>query len=100
MQLFKRNRDGAKETGAAVAEQASTAAQQAERFLDQGIKNASAAVSTARERGEQAAERSGEVLEEYRSAIESSVRSQPMTSLFLAALAGIAFGALWRSARR
>jgi ElaB/YqjD/DUF883 family membrane-anchored ribosome-binding protein len=96
MQLFRRNRDGANETSAAVAQQASASAEQVGKMVEQGVDRANAALATARERGEQAAERTAEALEDWRGNLETTVRAQPMASLFIAGLVGMAFGAFLR----
>lgn len=80
----------------AMAEQASTAADQVGRAVQQGVGRANAALSAVTERSGQAAQRTGEVLGNFRSAIETSARAQPGTTVALAALAGFLFGAVWR----
>jgi hypothetical protein len=101
MQLFRRNRENqAANIGAVVAEQASNAANQAGRMVEQGVEQANKTLASAREQGKQVAENASEALDDWRSTIESSVRAQPVTALFLAALAGMAFGALWRSGEK
>jgi ElaB/YqjD/DUF883 family membrane-anchored ribosome-binding protein len=96
MQLFRRNRSGANETSAAVAQQASAAAEQVGKMVEQGVDRANAAIAVARERGEQVAERTTEALEDWRGSLETSVRAQPMTAIMIAAMAGMAFGAFLR----
>lgn len=101
MQLFKRNREReAANIGAVVAEQASAAANQAGRMVEQGMEQAGKTYAAAREQGQQAADNASEALEDWRSTIETSVRAQPVTALIIAALAGMAFGALWRSGEK
>jgi ElaB/YqjD/DUF883 family membrane-anchored ribosome-binding protein len=95
MQLFRR-KDGANETSAAVAQQASATAEQVGKMVEQGVDRANAALAVARERGEQAAERTAEALEDWRGNLETSVRAQPMTALMIAAAVGMAFGAFLR----
>jgi hypothetical protein len=80
----------------AISEQASSMAKQAGSAVQQG---ANAAIGAVTERSGQVAERTGEVLGNFRSAVETSARSQPTTTVLLAALAGFAFGALWRMGR-
>jgi hypothetical protein len=74
-------------------------AQQAGSAVQQGVGQANAAIGAVTERTGQVAERTGEVLGNFRSAVETSARSQPTTTVLLAALAGFAFGALWRMGR-
>lgn len=98
MQIFRRNRErDVRDIGGVVAEQASAAADQAQRLAEQGMDQASRALSAAREQGAQLSEDASEALGEWRSSVESAVRAQPITALALAALAGLAFGALFRT---
>jgi hypothetical protein len=94
------NGQGGTEISGAIASQASSAAEQMGRVVQQGVGRANAAISAVTERGGQAAERTGEVLGNFRSAIETSARSQPTTTVALAALAGFVFGAFWRMGSR
>ncbi|PPD43462.1 MAG: hypothetical protein CTY15_09815 [Methylocystis sp.] len=89
-------RQSGAEVGGAIAEQASAATDQMGRVVQQGVGRANAALSAVTERSGQAAQRTGEVLGNFRSAIETSARSQPGTTVALAALAGFLFGAVWR----
>lgn len=100
IQQRQHNGHGAHDVGGAVAQQASTAAEQMGRVVQQGVGRANAALSALTERGGKTAERTGEVLGNFRSAIETSARSQPTTTVMLAALAGFVFGAFWRMGSR
>ncbi len=100
IQRQQHNGHGASDMTGAIAEQASTAAEQMGRVVQQGVGRANAALSAVTERGGQAAERTGEVLGNFRSAIETSARAQPTTTVMLAALAGFVFGAFWRMGSR
>ncbi len=84
----------------AITEQAARAAEQAGRVLQPGVGSANEAISAVSERSGKFAERTGEVLGNFRSAIETSARSQPTTTVALAALAGFVFGAFWRMGSR
>ncbi|MGJ0510353.1 MAG: hypothetical protein ACR652_25180 [Methylocystis sp.] len=98
MQIFRRNRErDVRDIGGVVSQQASAAAEQAQRMMDEGVNQANRALSAAREQGAQLSEDAGEALGEWRSSVESAVRAQPITALALAALAGLAFGALFRT---
>lgn len=98
MQIFRRNRErDLQDIGGVVSQQASAAAEQAQRLVEQGKDQASRALSAAREQGAQLSEDANEALGEWRSSVESAVRAQPITALALAALAGLAFGALFRT---
>jgi hypothetical protein len=99
VQQRQHNGHGASEMTGAIAEQASTAADQMGRVVQQGVGRANAAFNAVSERSGQAAQRTGEVLGNFRSAIETSARSQPTTTVALAAFAGFIFGAFWRMGR-
>ncbi len=99
IQRQQHNGHGASDMSGAIAEQASTAAEQIGRTVQQGVGRANAALNAVTERSGRAAERTGEVLGNFRSAIETSARSQPTTTVALAALAGFIFGAFWRIGR-
>lgn len=100
IQRQQHNGHGASDIGGAIAEQASGAAEQMGRVVQQGVGRANAAINAVTERSGRAAERTGEVLGNFRSAIETSARSQPTTTVMLAALAGFVFGAFWRMGSR
>jgi len=104
IQRQQHNGHGAGQAGGdmtgAIAEQASSAAEQVGRAVQQGVGKANAALSAVSERSGRAAEQTGEVLGNFRSAIETSARSQPVTTVALAALAGFVFGAFWRMGSR
>ncbi|WP_424361147.1 hypothetical protein [Methylocystis parvus] len=95
----RHNGHGAGEAAGAIAQQAQTAAEQMGKAVQQGVGRANAALSAVSERSGQAAQRTGEVLGNFRTAIETSARSQPTTTVALAALAGFFFGAFWRMGR-
>jgi len=97
MQLFRRREREAGNIGAVVAQRASTAADQAGRMVEQGMDQASRALESAREQGAQMTENASDAMEDWRATIEDSVRAQPITALALAAIAGLAIGALWRT---
>jgi ElaB/YqjD/DUF883 family membrane-anchored ribosome-binding protein len=101
MQIFRRNRErDVQNISGVVSQQASAAAEQAQRLMDQGMEQASQALTAAREQGAQLSEEAGEALGEWRASVESAVRAQPITALALAALAGLAFGALFRTGEK
>jgi ElaB/YqjD/DUF883 family membrane-anchored ribosome-binding protein len=101
MQIFRRNRErDVQDIKGVVSEQASAAADQAQRLMDEGMTQASRALSAAREQGQQLSEDASEALGEWRTTVEGAVRAQPITALALAALAGLAFGALFRTGEK
>jgi ElaB/YqjD/DUF883 family membrane-anchored ribosome-binding protein len=69
-----------------ASEQFSRAAEQAE-----GMANRVA------EQGREAGERMGEVAENFKGALDKSVKDQPMATLATAAVVGFVLGALWKS---
>lgn len=99
VQQRQHNGHGGSEVTGAMADQAQTAADQMGRVVQQGVGRANAAMSAVTERGGEAAQRTGEVIGNFRTAIETSARSQPGTTVALAALAGFVFGAFWRIGR-
>ena len=99
MQLFRRSKDGAGDVGSEAARQAMAASDQFGRIVQQGMDQATGALSNVADSSKQAAETANEALGDFRSSLESSVRAQPITALLIAAAAGLAFGALLRPGR-
>ena len=95
--------DQMQEAASGVANRMSTIADQvgqrvstaAERVSDR----ASGALATAQEKGTAAANSANEVAGTLREALAQSARSQPITTIALAASAGFLLGAIWRSGR-
>lgn len=101
MQIFRRNRErDVRDIGGVMAQQASAAADQAQRLVDEGVSQANRALAAAQEQGAEVADNAAETLSEWRGSVESAVRAQPLTALALAALAGIAIGAFWSAGAR
>jgi ElaB/YqjD/DUF883 family membrane-anchored ribosome-binding protein len=102
MQLFRRNRSENvnDDMSAMMAQQASAAADQAQRIVGEGVDQAGRAIAAARQQGQQVAEDAGEALSEWRSTVETAVRAQPVTALALAAIAGMAIGAFLRAGEK
>ncbi len=92
----QRQHNGHGEMTSTMAEQASAAGEQIGRTVQN---RANEAISKMTERGNQAAQRTSEVLGNFQSAIETSARSQPTTTVMLAAFAGFVLGAFWRMGR-
>jgi ElaB/YqjD/DUF883 family membrane-anchored ribosome-binding protein len=78
-----------------VASQASDAANRMGDRVEQGVDQAKAAIATAQERGREIAADTSEMIGEYRSTIEDSVRAQPLLALGVAAFAGFLIGGFW-----
>jgi ElaB/YqjD/DUF883 family membrane-anchored ribosome-binding protein len=70
------------------------------RLAEQGADQANAALATAKERGKELAADTTEMIGEYRSTLEDSVRAQPLMALAVAAFAGLIIGGFWRSGSR
>jgi hypothetical protein len=101
MQIFRRNRErDARDMSGVVADRASAAAERAQRLLEEGATEAGDALSSAQAQGAELAEAASETMQEWRSTVESAVRAQPIAALAFAALAGLAFGAMWRSGEK
>jgi hypothetical protein len=100
VQQRQHNGHGAGEAAGAIAQQASTAAEQMGRAVQQGVGRANAALSAVSEHSGDAAQRTGEVIGNFRSALETSARSQPGATVALAAIAGFVLGAFWRMGSR
>ncbi len=97
MQLFRRNKDTAVSE---AAQRAISASDQLGRIAQKGADQATATLANVREQGREAAETASESFADLRSTIETSIREQPMTALFIAAIAGAAFGAFLRSGNK
>jgi len=83
----------------AIASTAGNIGEQVGRTFQKTVDNANSAMNAVAEKGEGIAERTGEAAGNLRTAMESSVRSQPMTTLMLAASAGFLLGALWKTGK-
>lgn len=98
------NAQGASGYGRQSAKAADTIADQANKYVaaagDQLDKVVQGAESTARNvaaHGREAGERVQEVAGNFQTAIDKSVREQPLTTLAVAAALGFVLGALWKS---
>lgn len=85
--------DYASRLGNATTGLADKAAEQIERVAQ----NVESAATAAAERGRQASEQVQEVAGNFRTAVDKSVKDQPITTLLLAAGLGFVIGALWKS---
>jgi hypothetical protein len=83
----------------AVAGKAAVAAEEVSKQVDQTMQKAGAAVSAATQKGEDAADRAGEVVANIRDAIVASARAQPTTTVLMAVAAGFLLGAIWKSGK-
>lgn len=80
-----------------VADKASDLASKAGHQVDRAIDTAETAVGAAAEQGREAGERVTEVAGNMKSAVDKSVKDQPMATLAVAAALGFVIGALWKS---
>jgi ElaB/YqjD/DUF883 family membrane-anchored ribosome-binding protein len=76
-----------------VAEYAGKAGEQFER----AIGSADATIRSAADQGREAGERVQEVAGNFKSAVDKSVRDQPMATLVIVGALGFVLGALWKS---
>lgn len=87
----------ARTAGDAVADTASEWAHRASETIEDVKKGASDMADSAVERGREATRQLDAVASNMRTAVDKSVRDQPMATLAVAALAGFVLGALWKS---
>ncbi len=89
--------DKARQVAGQVVDKAAEFADRAGVKIDEALNSATAVAKAATDKGKQAADQADEVASNLKTAIDKSLKDQPMTTLALAALAGIAIGALWKS---
>lgn len=80
-----------------VADKANELAGRAGQQVDRAIENAEDAVRNLADQGRDAGQRVTEVAGNMRSAVDKSVREQPMATLAVAVAMGFVVGALWKS---
>ena len=85
------------ETAAIVGDKAMAAAEKVGQRINRTMEQAGSAVATVQEKSSEAAGRAGDVVGNFRQAIEKSARSQPTTTVLMAVAAGFLLGAIWRS---
>ncbi|HEY8215175.1 MAG TPA: hypothetical protein VIG36_13715 [Methylocystis sp.] len=85
------------ETAAVMGDKAMTAAENVGQRINRTMEQAGSAISTMQEKGGEAAGRAGDVVGNFRQAIEKSARSQPTTTVLMAVAAGFLLGAMWNS---
>jgi ElaB/YqjD/DUF883 family membrane-anchored ribosome-binding protein len=93
----KRAQAGPSDMASQVAEKAADYASKAGEKLDQAYDSADATVRAVAEQGREAGERVQEVAGNMKSAIDKSVKEQPMATLAVVAVLGFVLGALWKS---
>lgn len=87
----------ARAASAAVAEKAGEIASKAGQQLDQTLDSAAATARQVAEQTREAGERVNEVAGNLKSALDRSIKDQPMTTLAVAAAVGFVVGAIWKS---
>ena len=90
-------RDKARSVGVNVADKASDLAEKAGHQVDKAMNKAEAKMRDLADQGTQVGERVHEVADNMKSAVNKSVKDQPITTLLMAAAVGFALGALWKS---
>ncbi|QGM94825.1 hypothetical protein F7D13_12800 [Methylocystis rosea] len=85
------------ETAAVMGDKAMAAADRVGQRINQTMEQAGSAMSTVQEKGSEVAGRAGDVIGNFRQAIEKSARSQPTTTVLMAVAAGFLLGAMWNS---
>lgn len=93
--------DNIKNIGGSVAEQMSSAAislaDKAASKINDAVDRAESTAAAVAERGRDAEERVQQVAGNLRTAVDKSVKEQPMATLAVAAMMGLVIGALWKS---
>jgi len=87
---------GARDTASDLAGKAADLADKATKQFDSAIEGAEAAVRDLAGQGREAGERVGEVAGNLKTAIDKSLKDQPLTTLAMAAALGFVIGALWK----
>lgn len=80
-----------------VADKASEYAGKAGEQIDRALETADATIRSAAEQGREAGERVQEVAGNFKTAVNKSVKDQPMATLAVAGVLGFVLGALWKS---
>lgn len=80
-----------------VADKASQFAAKAGQKFDEAVEGAESAANNALQQGREAGERVNEVAGNLKTAVDKSVKEQPMATLAVAAALGFVVGAIWKS---
>lgn len=89
--------DRAKATAADLGDKASDMASKAGAKIESAMHSAEETAQHLAQQGREAGERVSEVAGNLRSAVDKSVREQPLTTLLVATALGFVLGALWKS---
>jgi ElaB/YqjD/DUF883 family membrane-anchored ribosome-binding protein len=90
-------RGASSDTANDLAGKAAELADKAGRHLDSAATSAESTVRQVAESGREASQRVNEVAGNLKSAVDKSLKEQPLTTLAMAAGAGFVIGALWKS---
>lgn len=80
-----------------LADKASNLASKAGEQIDRVAQDVESAARSVAEQGRQATEQVQVVADNFKTAIDKSVKEQPLTTLVIAAGVGFVIGALWKS---
>lgn len=80
-----------------MADKAANLADKATEQIDRVAQGVEAAARSVAEQGRQATEQVQVVAENFKTAVDKSVKEQPLTTLGVAAALGFVIGALWKS---
>ncbi len=89
--------DASRSTVNMVADTAADLANKAGHQVDRALDGAEAAARSVAEHGKEAGERVSAVAGNMKTAVDKSVKDQPMATLAVAAALGFVVGALWKS---
>ncbi len=89
--------DRARKVGGQISDTASDLASKASEQIEGAMHSAEHTARQVAEQGREAGERVQEVAGNFKSAVDKSVRDQPMATLAVAAALGFVIGALWKS---
>ncbi|MEZ5899234.1 MAG: hypothetical protein R3D51_07035 [Hyphomicrobiaceae bacterium] len=88
---------GAREAANDLAGKAADLADKASKHFDSAVEGAEAAAREFAGQGREAGEHISEVAGNLKTAVDKSLKDQPLTTLAMAAAAGFVIGALWKS---
>jgi ElaB/YqjD/DUF883 family membrane-anchored ribosome-binding protein len=93
----KRTQGGASDMADQVADKAAEYAGKAGEQIERAMESADATIRSAADHGREAGERVQEVAGNLKTAVNKSVKDQPMATLAVAGALGFVLGALWKS---
>lgn len=93
----KRTQSSASDMAEQVADKAAEYAGKAGEQFDRAVEGADATIRSVAEHGREAGERVQQVAGNFKTAIDKSVKDQPMATLAVVGALGFVLGALWKS---